>query len=715
MYKLQTILYELAMAIGNSFEVDANAKELIQVFIKRLSCKGALVIKGNHNIIFSFPKSAQKYKSIIFEYLNDEFKEEMIDEYYFYFYKLKGYGYFIFYRKDKLDIEIQKALFRVMDKFANSLISCEMYENMTEAFKKAKKAEKAKMQFLANMSHEIRTPLNGIIGFIKILLKKNLAEDIKKIVQVIDTSSNQLLKIVNEILDISKIESKGVELEIDEFDPFFEFENIVNIFKAKAKEKNLKYTVFIDPRLPVKIKGDKFRLNQVLSNLVNNAIKFTEKGEISIDIVLKNITKYNCEIFFSVKDTGIGIPKDKQTKIFEMFTQVSESINRKYGGTGLGLAISYKIIQAMGGELKVKSEINKGSEFYFSLTFDIAQITNSLKDKLNDLDVLIYDRDFKECELNLLKRYLQNLARITVTKNINLPIPNIYDAIFVSKDGYEELKDKQLDAPLVVIGGSAEYFLMYPFSISDVFNLFLEIKDVKKENVVVENRDKKFKGKILIAEDNIINQELLKEYLKLKGEFEIIIANDGKEAINLYKENENIDLIFMDINMPKVSGIAAMQNIKEIEKNKTPIVALTANTLKGDKERFLEKGFDDYLPKPFDEKDLDRVLKKYLPIYEDTKNKSKKTTNLPENLLKRLQDIFKNNIDEDLNSLIQAFKENDFKNIFYYSHKIKGAAGNIGYEEIFELTKEIEFLAKNNKKDQTLLQKLQKEIEKIKD
>jgi len=177
----------------------------------------------------------------------------------------------------------------------------------------------------------------------------------------------------------------------------------------------------------------------------------------------------------------------------------------------------------------------------------------------------------------------------------------------------------------------------------------------------------------------------------------------------------------MDINMPKVSGVAAMQNIKEIEKNKTPIVALTANTLKGDKERFLEKGFDDYLPKPFDEKDLDRVLHKYLQIYEEIpKNEPKKTnlkktnSSLPPELLERLQNIFKNNIGEDMSGLIQAFKNNDFKNIFYYSHKIKGAAGNIGYEEIFELTKEIEFLAKNNKKDETLLQKLQKEIEKIK-
>jgi CheY-like chemotaxis protein len=180
----------------------------------------------------------------------------------------------------------------------------------------------------------------------------------------------------------------------------------------------------------------------------------------------------------------------------------------------------------------------------------------------------------------------------------------------------------------------------------------------------------------------------------------------------------------MDINMPKVSGIAAMHNIKEIEKDKkkkTPVVALTANTLKGDREKFLEIGFDDYLPKPFDEKDLDRVLHKYLQIYEEIpKNEPKKTnlkktdSSLPPELLERLQNIFKNNIGEDMSGLIQAFKNNDFKNIFYYSHKIKGAAGNIGYEEIYNLTKEIEFLAKNNKKDEKLLQKLQQEIEKIK-
>ena len=161
-----------------------------------------------------------------------------------------------------------------------------------------------------------------------------------------------------------------------------------------------------------------------------------------------------------------------------MFSQVSESINRKYGGTGLGLAISSKIVEAMGGELKVKSEINKGSEFYFSLTFDIAQITNPLKDKLNDLDVLIYSKDFKKCELNLLKRYLQNLARVQVKEEMDLPVPNIYDAIFVCRSGYEELKDTYLDAPLVVVGDKAKYSLIYPFSISDVFNLFLDIKNI---------------------------------------------------------------------------------------------------------------------------------------------------------------------------------------------------------------------------------------------
>ena len=508
-------------------------------------------------------------------------------------------------------------------------------------------------------------------------------------------------------MDISKIENKGVELVYEEFDPFYEFESVTKLFEAKALEKNLKYYVFIDPKLPVKIKGDRFRLKQVLSNLINNAIKFTEEGEIYVFIGLKNITKDSCEIFFSIKDTGIGIPKDKQQKIFEMFSQVSEAINRKYEGTGLGLAIAYKIVEAMGGKLKVKSQINKGSEFYFSLKFEIVEITNEIKDRLNDLEILIYEKDLYKCIIELLNKYLSSIARVEFIKEIDEVIISSkkYDAIFVCENVYEEVKALNLNFPIIVIGKKGEYHINYPFNVSDIFNMFLKLKGISKELIKKEEvKNLNLTGKILIAEDNEINQELLKEFLKLKGDFEIKIANNGKEAIDLAKK-EKFDLIFMDIHMPIVSGLGAIQSIRYIDLNKsTPIIALTANALKGDRERFLESGFDDYIPKPFEESELDRILSKYLKV---KKTSSNKKSTLPPQLLNRLQEMFKKNVFKDLDELKKAFNTKDIKNIVFFSHKIKGAAKSIGYDEIAEISKEIELLGRENKIEESLLIKLE--------
>ena len=704
MLKLHTTLYELAMNIGNSFDLVENANSFVKVLVKRLSCKGALLFKDKV-LIYKFPKKIDF--ECLLDNLNDEFKEFKRGEYFFYVYRLQDFGYFVFFRSKELDEEVKKALFPIMQKFSNSLISCELYEKTKEALKKAEIAQKAKMQFLANMSHEIRTPLNGIIGFTNILLKKDLDEEIRKIIKTIDASSRQLLKIVNEILDISKIENKGVELVYEEFDPFYEFESVTKLFEAKALEKNLKYYVFIDPKLPVKIKGDRFRLKQVLSNLINNAIKFTEEGEIYVFIGLKNITKHSCEIFFSVKDTGIGIPKDKQQKIFEMFSQVSEAINRKYEGTGLGLAIAYKIVEAMGGKLKVKSQINKGSEFYFSLKFDIVEITNEIKDRLNDLEILIYEKDLYKCIIELLNKYLSSIARVEFIKEIDEVIISSkkYDAIFVCESVYEEVKALNLNFPIIVIGDRGEYHINYPFNVSDIFNIFLKLKGISKELIKKEEvKNLNLTGKILIAEDNEINQELLKEFLKLKGDFEIKIANNGKEAIDLAKK-EKFDLIFMDIHMPIVSGLGAIQSIRYIDLNKsTPIIALTANALKGDRERFLESGFDDYIPKPFEESELDRILSKYLKV---KKTSSNKKSTLPPQLLNRLQEMFKKNVFKDLDELKKAFNTKDIKNIVFFSHKIKGAAKSIGYDEIAEISKEIELLGRENKIEESLLIKLE--------
>ena len=460
------------------------------------------------------------------------------------------------------------------------------------AKEKAHQAKKAKEIFLANMSHEIRTPLTGIIGFIDILKRRKLSDNIKEIISIIDNSAETLLTIVNDILDISKIESEGITIHKVKFNPKNSFKNTIELFRAKAEQKNIKYNYNID--ISECIISDEHRLKQVLSNLIGNAIKFTPRnGEIDV-----NINSYKVEnklkIHFSIKDSGIGIPKEKQEKLFKPFSQI-EGIEKQFGGTGLGLYISSQIVKKLGGELKVKSEENNGSEFYFSI-------------------------EVEECE---------------------------------------EIKN----------------------------NKYMEIK---------------VEGKILIVEDNLVNQELLKAILDTKGNILCEVANNGAEALEKYKNNK-YDLIFMDIFMPIMQGEEATKKILEYEKNNnlqhTPIIALTANALEGDKEKFLSQGFDDYISKPIKIQELDRVLAKYLKVKEEVHSVSEiaKEMELDETIVKQLIELYFENIYKDIEELKDAINKNDFENTRIKSHKIAGSSGAVKFMDIYELAKEIEYNSKEKK------------------
>ena len=389
------------------------------------------------------------------------------------------------------------------------LLKCDLhienYKNVQLLEKRTQElkiAQEVKSRFLANMSHEIRTPLNAILGFIQLLQRKDLAPDIKKYIDIIADSSHTLLGVLNDILDLSKIEAGKLNIEKVEFDPTKEFRNIIELFREKANEKNIKIIDIL--KTPYNIVSDPIRLKQVLLNLLSNAIKFTpENKKIYIDIEIKNN-----KLFISVKDEGIGISQDKIDKIFKPFSQADDSTTRKYGGTGLGLSISSQIVKLLGGELKVKSQENKGSEFYFEVP--------------------------------------------------------------------------------------------------------VEIVDKKKEiKNIIENKE--LSGKILIVEDNPANQMFLKVILdKLNLKYKT--AYNGKEAVEMYQK-EDFDLILMDENMPIMNGSEATKIIRELEKDTNkhiPIIAVTANALSGEKERFLQAGFDDYIPKPMDIDLLKQVMSKYL-------------------------------------------------------------------------------------------------------
>ena len=459
---------------------------------------------------------------------------------------------------------------------------------LIKATEEAQRAKKAKELFLANMSHEIRTPLTGVIGFIDILKRKNLDDEAKHIVDVISNSADMLLNIVNDILDISKIENDGVTIYPTKFDAKSSFFNTIELFIARAKEKNIDYIANVD--IDSCIISDEYRLKQVLSNLIGNSIKFTpENGEVKIDIKATDIDEKYIKVDFSIKDTGIGIPKEKQKKLFKIFSQIGDN---KFGGTGLGLYISSQIVNKLGGKIKVESQEGKGSEFYFSLKFE-------------------------KCE--------------KITKEIQ--------------------------------------------------------KDIK------------VKGKILIAEDNQVNQELLKALLDIRGNIEYEIVENGKEAIKLFKK-DNFDLVFMDIFMPIMNGDEAVKKILEYEKENnlthTPIIALTANALSGDKEKFLEEGFDGYISKPIKNEELDGVLAKYLK--EDLLGNIALNLDLDEEIIKELIDLYFQNIYSDLDLLKKAIEENDYKNIREIAHKIAGGSSAVGFDKAYKKAKIIENFAKDEEK-----------------
>jgi len=419
-------------------------------------------------------------------------------------------------KKDKEEFYVDMTIVPLLDN--NGAISeyIAIRHEVTEivdAKNKAIEAKKAKEEFLSNMSHEIRTPINAILGFIKILQDNTSNEQNMSYIKIIDSSSKLLLHIINDILDLSKIESDKLTIDIHPFNPIKEIEEVVKVFSIMAQEKSINLLINTDNEIPICLDGDIIRIKQIVFNFLSNALKFTNKNK-SIFVNLKY--DYNKTIWsISVKDEGIGISKEAQNKIFNAFEQADNSTTREYGGTGLGLTISVKLSKLMGGNISLDSIEGKGSIFTLALPLKIHE---------------------KEHE---------TISLISKDKDLN---------------------------------------------------------------------DKEYKGNILIAEDNHTNQMLIKLLLDGYG-ISYTIANDGLEATSLFKKS-SFDMVLMDENMPNMTGSQALKEIRAYETKKqlshTPIVSLTANVLKGDIDRFIAIGMDDFLAKPIDTKELERVLDKFL-------------------------------------------------------------------------------------------------------
>ena len=511
---------------------------------------------------------------------------------------------------------------------------------------KAEKLEgeiEATGMFLASMSHEIRTPLNGIVGLTELLDGTKLTDEQKEFVSMIRESSNNLIVIVNDVLDISKMNADKMELESIAFDIFKKIESSVEMFVSKIDTKEIDLNLFIDPRIPQTLIGDPTRLSQVIINLVSNAVKFTDTNG-KIGVHAEYLSQHNNDITFkvSVSDSGIGLTKEQQSKIFEAYGQADASTTRKSGGTGLGLTISSKIIDSMGSKLQVESEEGEGSTFSFTLTLKSDEHNEQVsytQFKGMNVGLLLPDKTIQSEADIIFKKYVEYLGATfrryygadLFDLDSDVVLPDILIVEYHQVISEEELKRfSELNCKCVLMTSSNlqshiereryafEKIVYAPVTLEKIIKIlqyFIEdktsilvTKEIKTEEI------KEFDDiHVLVAEDNPINQKLIKIVLENFG-LKVSMASNGEEAYELRKK-ENYDMIFMDIQMPVMSGVESTKMILKYEEEKslehTPIIALTANALPGDREKYMNEGMDDYTTKPLQVDKIKVLIEEY--------------------------------------------------------------------------------------------------------
>lgn len=532
--------------------------------------------------------------------------------------------------------------------------------------KKAQEAEKAKTEFLSRMSHEIRTPLTGIVGFLGLLSKTKLDDTQLRYISVMQNSIETLMNIVNDILDMAKIEAGKMEIEYFNVNPFVELDKAITLFAPKARQKGLKYLYSIDPKIHECLTMPKEAIKQVLSNLINNAIKFTEAGEININVSVIEDFEDEQIVRFEVKDTGIGIPEDKQSVIFEKFAQADTSIRYAYGGTGLGLSISSSLVKMMGGTLELKSKSGEGSSFYFTIPLKKCVPEQSLYKMFDKFKICIFKTSDERSEKVALMLGSWHIAYYHI--ELSKAEGSFDIGIFFDKKDLEEslercsrlifVSDKEYiehEKVITIKGTPSQLYIAIMQTIS-----FLSPK--KEEALQI-----KIPLKVLVGEDNEVNRMFFEELLKKYG-IEVDFALNGAEAVNRVKDKK-YDLVFMDISMPVMDGVEATKIIKK-DYPELPVVALTAHVLKGERENLLAAGFDDYLPKPVPIAEFERIVKKYAKtIYTEKVSevekteldsfieKAKEELGLPDETLHNLYKKFFETLNKKVDEIAGSFRE----------------------------------------------------------
>jgi len=522
------------------------------------------------------------------------------------------------------------------------------------ATERAEAATQAKSEFLANMSHEIRTPLNGVMGMLELVAGTGLSADQNELLSMAHHSATALLAVINDILDFSKIEAGKLYFESEPFDLAETVVNACRTVGVKAHAKGLELICSVAPAVPNRLIGDSARLRQILLNLLGNAIKFTETGEIVLQVELESARDSEMQLAFSVADTGIGIPKEKQDSIFQAFSQADTSITRRFGGTGLGLTICARIVELMGGRIWLSSEPGKGSTFHFTARFaapDARQHTDNVNADLGKMRVLLVEDNLSRRQLvqrmlcdfgaetvtagtageaiEVLKASLKkNLRFETLLIDCRLPEMNgteLYQILkseqeaVDSRRGFHTVMMLDCDRYTALAAECREMgisYIMKPFSRSELLETLRSGASPVRANagsLAGTHSESGRRLRILLAEDNVINQKVAIKMLEGLGH-SVTVAQNGVQAVACVKEHA-FDLIFMDLHMPEMDGFAATAIIREWQRlrgERVSIIAMTASAMSGDRERCLEAQMDGYISKPFTSASLEATIRNHL-------------------------------------------------------------------------------------------------------